>query len=39
MGKTTPIWVANYGNGGKTAVIDVVDNEYEVILITAYRKY
>ena len=39
MGKLTPIWVANYGNSGSTAVIEVVDNGYEVILITAYRPY
>lgn len=34
MSKHTPIWVANYGNSGNTAVIEVVDNGYEVILIT-----
>lgn len=38
MSKHTPIWVANYGNAGNTAVIEVVDNEFEVILITAYRE-
>jgi hypothetical protein len=39
MNKHTPIWVANYGNSGSTALIDVVDNQYEVILITGLRKY
>lgn len=39
MTKNTPVWVANYGNAGSTAVIDVVDNEYEVILITARREF
>lgn len=39
MGKTTPVWVANYGNSGNTVVLDVVDNEYQVILITGYREY
>lgn len=39
MHKGTPIWVANYGNSGNTAVIDVVDKGCEVILITAYREY
>lgn len=37
MSRHTPVWVANYGNSGNTAVVDVVDAEYEVILITAYR--
>ncbi len=39
MSPTTPVWVANYGNSGNTAVIEVVDNSYEVILMTAYRNY
>lgn len=39
MGKTTPIWVANYGNSGETAVVDVEDRKYYVILKTAYCKY
>ena len=38
MTKQTPIWVANYGNYGNTAVIDVVNAEYDIILITAYRE-
>lgn len=38
MSKITPIWVANYGNAGSTALIDVVDDDYTVILITAYRE-
>lgn len=37
MSRQTPIWVANYGNSGDTALIDVVDAEYEIILITGYR--
>jgi len=39
MNKNTPIWVANYGNSGNTAVIDVVDNNYCIILITGYREF
>lgn len=39
MGKTTPIWVANWGNSGNTGVIGVIDNEYEVILETARCEY
>ena len=39
MNKHTPVWVANYGRSGSTAVIEVVDNGYEVILITGWREY
>ena len=39
MHKGTPIWVANYSHSGNTAVIDVVDNEYVVLLITGYREF
>ena len=39
MHKGTPIWVANYSHSGNTAVIDVVDNGYVVILITGYREF
>ena len=39
MNKHTPIWVANYGHSGNTAVIDVVDNDYCIILITGYREF
>lgn len=38
MSRHTPVWVANYGNSGNTAVIDVVDAGYIVILVTAYRE-
>jgi hypothetical protein len=39
MTENTPVWVANYGNSGNTAVIDIVDAGYEVIIITGYRPY
>ena len=39
MHKGTPIWVANYSHSGNTAVIDVVDNGYVVLLITGYREF
>jgi hypothetical protein len=39
MNKNTPVWVANYGNSGNTAVIEIIDNDYEIIIITAYRKF
>lgn len=38
MNKHTPIWVANYGNAGNTALIDVIDANYLIILITGYRE-
>lgn len=39
MGKTTPIWVANDGNAGETAVVGVENNEHTVRLITARCEY
>lgn len=39
MSRHTPVWVANYGNSGSTAVIEIVDNEYDVIIITGYREF
>jgi hypothetical protein len=34
MGRQTPVWVANYGNAGSTAIVAVEANEYKVILRT-----
>lgn len=39
MDEDTPVWVANYGASGSTAVIDIIDNEYEVIILTGRREY
>lgn len=39
MSRHTPVWVANYGNSGSTAVIDVIDAEYQVVIVTGYREY
>jgi len=39
MDESTPIWVANCGNSGNTAVVDVLDCKYVVILVTGYREY
>lgn len=39
MHKGTPIWVANYSHSGNTAVIDVIDNGYVILLITGYREF
>ena len=39
MDRDTPVWVANQGNSGNTGIIDIVDNEYEIILITKYCNF
>ena len=38
MSKHTPVWVANAGNSGNTAVIDIIDDGYQVIIMTGYRE-
>ena len=39
MNKNTPVWVSNYGESSNTAVIDVVDGGYQILIITGYREY
>lgn len=39
MGKNTPIWVANYGNSGETAVVDVISTEYDTQIVTKQIPY
>lgn len=39
MGLETPVWVANLGNSGNTALVGVLFNGYQVVLLTAYREY
>lgn len=39
MGKTTPIWVANYGESCETAIVNIKDGQYMVILETQYIEY
>lgn len=39
MGKTTPIWVANYGRSDNTAIVEVRDDGYSVILETRHCEY
>ena len=39
MSRQTPVWVANYGNSGNTAVLDVIDDEYQVVIVTGYRQF
>ena len=39
MTEQTPVWVANYGNSGNTAVVDVLDKEWQVIIATGYCEF
>ena len=39
MSRQTPVWVAEYGESGSTAVIDIIDIGYMVIIATGYREY
>jgi len=39
MNKNTPIWVANQGNSGNTAIVGVLDDEWRLVLITSYCEY
>lgn len=37
MTRDTPVWVANYGNSGSTAITGVYDDGWQVVLLTGYR--
>lgn len=39
MHKNTPIWVAKPNHSGNTGVVNVIDNNYNVILVTGYCEY
>ena len=39
MGKTTPVWVANYGESCETAIVNIKDNEYDIIIETKHINY
>ena len=38
MTRDTPMWVANYGNAGNTAVIGVIDAGWQIVIATGYRE-
>ena len=38
MERTTPMWVANYGGSGSTAIVNVLTDGYQAILETRYRE-
>lgn len=37
MTKDTPVWVANYGNSGGTAVVGVLDEGWQAVILTEYK--
>ncbi len=39
MNENTPLWVANDGNVGETAIVGIKDDDYEVILLTGLCEY
>lgn len=39
MHRDTPIWVANHGYSGHTMLVDVMADDYKVILVTAYGEF
>lgn len=36
MGRGTPVWVANDGNSGNTAVVGIKNEGYQVVILTQY---
>jgi len=36
MNEDTPVWVSNAGNSGNTGIVDVIDDGWRIILMTAY---
>lgn len=39
MNRDTPVWVSNQGNGSDTRIVDVIDKEYKLVIITKYDPY
>lgn len=39
MAEDTPVWVANYGDSGNTGVVGVRDEDYQIILHTAWCEF
>lgn len=39
MSKDTPVWVANSGNAGSTAIVGILNDGWRLILLTAYCEY
>lgn len=39
MDENTPVWVANSGNSGNTAIVGVLDDGWRLVIITSYCEY
>lgn len=39
MDKHTPVWIDNYGRSTDTGLVDVLDLDYQVLLITQYTEF
>ena len=39
MDEDTPVWVANQGNVGNTAIVGVLNQGWRLVLLTAYCEY
>ncbi len=39
MDEDTPIWVDNYGESHNTAVVGILDNDFEIIILTGWREF
>ena len=37
MRLSTPVWVANYGHSGNTAVVGVLEEAWRVVIVTEYQ--
>ncbi len=35
MGRSTPVWVANHNETGSTAIVDIEDRDWRIVLVTA----
>ena len=39
MSEDTPVWVANSGNAGSTAIVGILNDGWRLIILTAYVKF
>lgn len=38
MGRKTPVWVSHYGDAASTTIIGLVDESYQLVLLTGYTQ-
>lgn len=36
MSSNTPLWASNYGRTSSTAIVDIVNNDYQTIIVTEW---